>query len=142
MSAEESNSSEIAASNSQVLEQALDRQRNLFSDKLDCRFSNFAIMSNSSVSSFQFSSEGYNFQYEFNSCRIEGLNKIETLCSVNPEAAQAVVATELKALNQRNKLLKIADKHGWDTVKEYTDSLLADYTGYSKTQGNYCLCHA
>jgi hypothetical protein len=29
-------------------------------------------------------------------------------------------------LRHRNKILRIADKHGWDTVKEYTDSDLAD----------------
>ena len=126
MSAEEGNSFEIGAGNSQALEQALDRQRNLFLDELDSRFSNFASKSNSSVSLFQFTSEGNKIQFEFNSSRTEGLNKIETLCNVNPEAAQAVVASELQALNQRNKLLKIADKHGWDTFKEYTDSPLAD----------------
>ena len=40
MSADEGNSFEIGASHSQVLEQALVRQRNLFLDELDSRFSN------------------------------------------------------------------------------------------------------
>lgn len=29
-------------------------------------------------------------------------------------------------LRQRNKILKIADRHGWDTVNEYLDDPLAD----------------
>jgi hypothetical protein len=29
-------------------------------------------------------------------------------------------------LRKRNKILNIADKHGWDTVQEYLDSPLAD----------------
>ena len=101
MSAEEGNSSEIGAGNSQALEQALDRQRKLLLDELHSRLSNFISNSISSVSSFQLTSEGYKLQFEFNSSRIEGLNKIETLCNFYPEAAQAVVASELQALNQR-----------------------------------------
>ncbi|CAG2244694.1 unnamed protein product [Mytilus edulis] len=33
---------------------------------------------------------------------------------------------KLDTLNQRNKILKIADRHGWDTVHEYLDDPLAD----------------
>lgn len=33
---------------------------------------------------------------------------------------------EIFTSNQRDKILKIADRHGWDTVKEYLDDPLAD----------------
>ena len=33
---------------------------------------------------------------------------------------------EFKSLKDRNKILKIADTHGWDTVKEYDSDPLAD----------------
>jgi hypothetical protein len=33
---------------------------------------------------------------------------------------------EREILRKRNKILKIVDKHGWDTVQEYLDSPLAD----------------
>ncbi|CAG2256305.1 unnamed protein product [Mytilus edulis] len=39
---------------------------------------------------------------------------------------QSIVKTELDTLNQRNKILKIADRHEWDTVREYLDDPLAD----------------
>ncbi|CAG2232993.1 unnamed protein product [Mytilus edulis] len=50
------------------------------------------------------------------------------------EKATGVDATDFKfkkeeekeTLRKRNKILKIADKHGWDTVNEYLDSPLAD----------------
>lgn len=126
MSVEDGISSDAGTGSSQVLEKALDRQRNLFLDELENRFSSLAAKSNTPVASFKFSSEGNKVQFEFNSSRIDSLNKIVTLCNVNPEAAQTVANTEIDVLNQRNKLLKIADKHGWDTVKEYTDSPLAD----------------
>jgi hypothetical protein len=37
-----------------------------------------------------------------------------------------IIEREKKALKYRNKLLRIADKHGWATVKEYVDSDIAD----------------
>jgi hypothetical protein len=37
-----------------------------------------------------------------------------------------LINSELDTLRQRNKILKIADRHGWDTVNEYLDDPLAD----------------
>jgi hypothetical protein len=39
---------------------------------------------------------------------------------------RALINSELDTLRQRNKILKIADRHGWDTVNEYLDDPLAD----------------
>jgi hypothetical protein len=39
---------------------------------------------------------------------------------------RVVIKAEIDTLNQRNNILKIADRHGWDTVHEYLDDPLAD----------------
>ncbi|CAG2214530.1 unnamed protein product [Mytilus edulis] len=42
------------------------------------------------------------------------------------DAASRLISEEKETLGKRNKILKIADKHGWDTVQEYLDRYLAD----------------
>lgn len=37
-----------------------------------------------------------------------------------------IIKKEVTTIKQRNKILKIADRHGWDTVNEYLDDPLAD----------------
>lgn len=111
------------------LQEALDKQRNIFLDELDTRFSSLSqarCSSASSSSDFKFKSEGIKAQFEFNSERLEGLLRIDALGKVSAEHVSQVVKSEVEAINQRNKLLRIADKHGWDTVREYSDSPLAD----------------
>ena len=39
---------------------------------------------------------------------------------------RALINSVLDTLCQRNKILKIAHRHGWDTVNEYLDDPLAD----------------
>jgi hypothetical protein len=39
-----------------------------------------------------------------------------------------IITEEKGIITKRNKILKIADKYGWDTVKEYLDSPLAGDT--------------
>lgn len=46
----------------------------------------------------------------------------------NLAKAALVIIEEKAALQQRNKILKIADRHGWDTILEYLDDPLADGT--------------
>ena len=76
---------------------------------------------------FEFKQEGTKFQFNFNSERISNLKKIDSLISDhNFEDAKSVIKSEVSALRQRNKILKIADKHGWDTLHEYLDDPLAD----------------
>jgi hypothetical protein len=36
------------------------------------------------------------------------------------------IKSEISQIGQRNKIIKIADRHGWDVVKEYPIHPLAD----------------
>ncbi|CAG2256311.1 unnamed protein product [Mytilus edulis] len=80
--------------------------------------------------SFEFRQEGIKIQFNFNTDRISSLRRIEHLLTSESLDQtldlQSIVKTELDTLNQRNKILKIADRHGWDTVHEYLDDPLAD----------------
>ena len=62
--------------------------------------------------------------------RIDKLSELETLIEVgnleNLEKIKAHISEESKSLKDRNKILKIADTHGWDTVKEYDSDPLVD----------------
>jgi hypothetical protein len=49
-----------------------------------------------------------------------------------------LINSELDTLRQRNKILKIADRHGWDTVNEYLDDPLAD----NNEMSCFCLARA
>lgn len=111
------------------LEAALDKQRGMFMDELENRFSSLSKAKSSSASqssAFKFKSDGNKAQFDFNLERIEGLHKIDTVGKVSSELVSKVVKSEIEEVNIRNKLIKIADKHGWDTVREYSDSPLAD----------------
>ena len=59
---------------------------------------------------FSLKHEGNTIQYLFNLERLEKLFRMENNI----------------ILRKRNKILKIADRHGWDTVKDYLDSPSAD----------------
>lgn len=79
------------------------------------------------ASDFTFKSEGIKIQHSFNSERLEKLSNIERSIKLNKFSDALDIITEGKVVNTtRNKIQKIADKHGWDTVKEYLDSPLAD----------------
>lgn len=81
----------------------------------------------SSVSSFTFKSDRLHIQQNFNLDRIENLERIGNLCTFsNGEAIKSIIVSEISELKQRNMLLKIANKHGWDTVREYANNPLAD----------------
>jgi hypothetical protein len=51
---------------------------------------------------------------------------LECIQSKDFEAAELIIKSELNEITQRNKIIKIADRHGWDVVKEYYISHLAD----------------
>ncbi|CAG2244961.1 unnamed protein product [Mytilus edulis] len=80
--------------------------------------------------SFEFRQEGIKIQFNFNTDRISSLRRIEHLLTSESLDQtldlQSIVKTRLDTLNQRNKILKIADRHGCDTVHEYLDDPLAD----------------
>ncbi|XP_061167508.1 uncharacterized protein LOC133176401 [Saccostrea echinata] len=78
---------------------------------------------------FEFKHEGHKIQFAFNQDRLFKLSEIEVLIQEGDfTKTTAVIAEEKTALQQRNKILKIADRHGWDTVHEYLDDPLADNT--------------
>ncbi|XP_060592864.1 uncharacterized protein LOC132747484 [Ruditapes philippinarum] len=126
MSDEEAHSEHENTRGESELDKALNRQRSIFLDELETRFSSFSAKRSSPDLGFKFKSEGNKVQFDFNSDRIEGLSRIRDLCAVSVQATKSTVDKEIDSLKQRNKILKIADKHGWDTVREYTDSPLAD----------------
>jgi hypothetical protein len=76
---------------------------------------------------FVFKSEGNCIQHSFNSERADKLAKLASLIKIKDlTAASKLLTEEREILRKRNEILKIADKHGWDTVQEYLDSHLAD----------------
>lgn len=76
---------------------------------------------------FEIKQEGTKIQLNFDSERISALQRIEVLLkSENIENVYFVIQFEIATINRRNKILKIADRHGWDTVQEYLDDPMAD----------------
>lgn len=77
--------------------------------------------------SSDFKGEGNKIQFAFNEERLQNLDTLENKIKFGDLlGAQSLIESERKAVKFRNKLLKLADKHGWDAVKEYTDSDIAD----------------
>ena len=110
----------------EFLNEALDRQRQIILEELSTRFSpstkKIQVKDN-----FVFKTEGLKKQFNFNVARIENLAEIEILMNCgNFEKIKAVIAEETQILKNRNKILKIADTYGWDTVNEYDTDPLAD----------------
>jgi hypothetical protein len=59
--------------------------------------------------------------------RLEKLSHIENSIKLNKlNAVYDILTEEQTILRKRNKILKIADRHGWDTGKDYLDSPSAD----------------
>lgn len=76
---------------------------------------------------FEFKHEGHKIQHSFNQERISKLSEIDQSFKDGEfTRGSDLIAEEKAALHQRNKILKIADRHGWDTVHEYLDDPLAD----------------
>ena len=91
------------------------------------RASIIAELQNKFKTNTDFKGEGNKIQFAFNEERLRNLDNIQNnLLFGELKEALATIESEKKALNYRNKLLRIAEKHGWDTVKEYTDNDLAD----------------
>ena len=51
-----------------------------------------------------------------------------TLSYFHFEDVETIIKSEMEDIKERNKHLKIAYRHGWDTVREYTLHPLADNT--------------
>jgi hypothetical protein len=93
----------------------------------DSRFSNLPKPTVQPVDDFVFSREGNKIQFKFNTeCSIILSDILECIQSKDFEAAELIIKSELNEITQRNKIIKIADRHGWDVVKEYYIPHLAD----------------
>ncbi|KAJ8311022.1 hypothetical protein KUTeg_011423, partial [Tegillarca granosa] len=59
--------------------------------------------------------------------RINALGNIDLNCKVgNTSEASKLISSEIDNLNQRNKLLRIADKYGLDIAREYSDDPITE----------------
>lgn len=54
------------------------------------------------------------------------LKAVNLLKSNNVESAIEALNSVVKDLNKRNKVVRIADKYGWDVVQEYQDDPITD----------------
>ena len=86
----------------------------------------------------EFRGEGNKIQFLFNQDRIRGLDSLsQKLFAGDFSGAIETLKSEKEAFRQRNKILRIADKHGWDTVKEYVDSDIADSSEDAQNSRSY-----
>ncbi|CAC5399139.1 unnamed protein product [Mytilus coruscus] len=82
--------------------------------------------------------EGIKIQFSFNQERLSNLDRIKNFLSKGSvEEVFELIDSEKKALSHRNKLLRIADRHGWGTAKEYSDSDLTDNNEQSEFDDNF-----
>ena len=108
------------------INEALDRQREIIFEEFSHRFGS-NLKSASQRDNFDFKNEGLKKQFNFNNDRLEKLSELEALLDCgNLETFKYVLAKEKQEIKDRNKILKIADSHGWDTVREYSADPLAD----------------
>ncbi|CAC5372030.1 unnamed protein product [Mytilus coruscus] len=114
---------------STVLSNVLEQQKNNIIQHFENRFATDKSEKATGVDAtdFSFKHEGNRIQHRFNIERSDKLSKIDSYIKFNSlDAASRLISEEKETLRKRNKILKIADKHGWDTVQEYLDSPLAD----------------
>ncbi|CAC5361265.1 unnamed protein product [Mytilus coruscus] len=114
---------------STVLSNALKQQKNNIIQHFENRFATDKSEKATGVDATDFlcKHEGNRIQHSFNIERSDKLSKIDSYIKFNSlDAASRLISEEKETLRKRNKILKIADKHGWDTVQEYLDSPLAD----------------
>lgn len=108
------------------LNEALDRQREFILDEFSQRFAQ-PTKKPGKTDFYQFKQEGLKKQFVFNSGRVEKLSELEFMLECgNIEGIKNLIGQEKKEFKDRNKILKIADTHGWDTVREYASDPLAD----------------
>ncbi|XP_062595343.1 uncharacterized protein LOC134256677 [Saccostrea cucullata] len=101
------------------LDTALEKQKTLILSEIQDKLK--------PTNTFEFRGEGNKIQFQFNEERLRGLELLsQKLISGDFSGVTDLISSEKEAIRQRNKILRIADKHGWDTVKEYVDSDIAD----------------
>ncbi|XP_062612429.1 uncharacterized protein LOC134274191 [Saccostrea cucullata] len=71
--------------------------------------------------------QGNKIQFEFNAERETDIRKVLNLLENNRlETAKEILNSTITHLNKRNKIVRIADKYGWDVVQEYEDDPITD----------------
>ena len=114
------------------LSKALERQQSAIIETLSEKLGKSTSSTSSAVDGsdctpYEFKHEGHKIQFNFNQERFGKLTEIEdAVRSSDVAKVFEIIAEQKVALTQRNKILKIADRHGWDTVNEYLDDPLAD----------------
>jgi hypothetical protein len=112
---------------STVLTNALEQQKINIIQHFESRFAKNEKQTGVEAGDFVFKHEGNRIQHSFNRERADKLAKVESLIKIKDLTAASKLLTEERGiLRKRNRILKIADKHGWGTVQEYLDSPLAD----------------
>jgi len=123
-----SNSDQMSLMNT-IIDRALERQRKFLIDHIDSKLDTVTRPVLATVEEFDFRQEGNKIQHKFNSQRSGKLSEfLRLIQSGHNEDTEDVVKSEISEIRQRNKLIKIADRHGWDTVRGYTLHPLADAT--------------
>ena len=95
---------------SAAVNSALSKQRQLFIGELDSKLGQPTRTAIKTVDDFVFQKEGNKIQHKFNTDRAIRLSDILTLVQSNRcEYAEVAIRSELEEIQQRNKLIKIAD---------------------------------
>jgi len=111
------NSDQMSLMNT-VIDRALVRQRKFLIDHIDSKLDTVTRPVPAIVEEFDFRQEGNKIQHKFNSQRSDKLSEVlRVIQSGHNEDAEDVVKSEISEIRQRNKLIKIADRHGWETVR-------------------------
>ena len=114
------------------LSKALEKQQSAIIETLSEKLGKSTSSTNSAVGGsdctpYESKHEGHKIQFNFNQERFGKLTEIEdAVRSSDVAKVFEIIAEQKVVLTQRNKILKIADRHGWDTVNEYLDDPLAD----------------
>lgn len=119
---------------------------NLFNSRLDAALEKQKTLIISEVQDklkptnfLEFRGEGNKIQYNFSEERLRGLELLsQKLISGDFSGITDLISSEKEAIRQRNKILRIADKHGWGTVKEYVDSDIADNSEDAARLRTFC----
>lgn len=107
---------------SDKLERALRRQKQEIVSELNLAQS---LATDKKVPDFKFQSN--KIQFEFNTDRENEIKKaVNLLENKRIEAAIDTLNSSVSHLNKRNKMVRIADKYGWDVVEEYQDDPITD----------------
>ena len=109
------------------LDSALEKQKKAIFAEIENRFKPQLTELYTSKSTPKFRYEGNQKQFDFNSeRRSEIINAIDFLKRGSVSSARALLEKANEAIKERNKVLRIADKYGWDTAEEYVDDPITD----------------